>query len=231
MSEESKPRSPGCLSRLFSFFLFLAAVGLFVALFFALQPQDLSDIKGYGANATTPRDLTQALRNAEERGYPLTISEADLNAWLAHTLIAKQDGYLGGEVKLKGVAIRLEKDRAEVILERTMFGKSFTTSMYLRIEKIETAAGRETLVHRDGGEYLKDQPRLKKGGRIGRLVVPQGVLVLLLPSFGELKNQFSEEIELAIEKMARVTIEDGKLELDPREQGGADDSLLPGTTF
>ena len=109
MSEEPKPRSPGCLSRLFSLFLFLAAVGLFVALFYATQPQDLSDIKGYGADATPPRDLTLALRNAEERGYPLTISEADLNSWLGHTLSAKQSGMLESQVKLKGVAIRLEK--------------------------------------------------------------------------------------------------------------------------
>lgn len=230
MSEEPKPRSPGCLSRLFSLFLFLAAVGLFVALFYATQPQDLSDIKGYGADATPPRDLTLALRNAEERGYPLTISEADLNSWLGHTLSAKQSGMLESQVKLKGVAIRLEKDRAEVVLDRTVFGKPFTTSMYLRIEKVETSAGRETLVHRDGGEYLKDQPRLKKGGRIGRLVIPQGILVLLLPSFGDLKSEFSEEVELAIEKMARVSIEDGKLELDPREPGESG-TTLPGATF
>ena len=227
MSEESKPRSPGCLSRLFSLFLLLAAVGLFVALFYAVQPQDLSDIKGYGAS-TPPRDLTLALRNSQERGYPLTISEGDLNAWLGHTLAAKQGGLLADQVKLKGVAIRLEKDRAEVILERTIFGKPFTSSMYLRIEKMETTSGRETLVHRDGGEFIKDQPKLKKGGRIGRLVVPQGVLVLLLPSFGDLKTQFSEEIELALERMARVTIEDGKLELDPREPG-EDNAILPGT--
>jgi len=227
MSEESKPRSRGCLSRLFSLFLFLAAVGLFVALFFATQPQDLSDIKGYGGSSP-PRDLTLALRNSQERGYPLTISESDLNTWLGHTLAAKQGGLLESQVKLKGVAIRLEKDRAEVILERTIFGKPFTSSMYLRIEKMETAAGRETLVHRDGGEYFKDLPKLKKGGRIGRLVVPQGVLVLLLPSFGDLKTQFSDEIELALERMARVTIEDDKLELDPREPGESD-AILPGT--
>ena len=227
MSEESKPRSPGCLSRIFSLFLFLAAVGLFVALYFVAQPQDLSDIKGYGSSKP-PRDLTLALRNAQERGYPLTISEEDLNTWLSHTLEAKQGGVLGSKVELKGVAIRLEKDRAEVILERTIFGKPFTSSMYVRIEKLETSAGRETLVHRDGGEFVKDLPRLKKGGRLGRLVVPQGVLVLLLPSFGDLKTQFSSEIELAVESMARVTIEDDKLELDPREPGESD-GLLPGT--
>lgn len=229
MSEESKPRSPGCLSRLFSLFLFLAAVGLFVALFYVTQPQDLSDIKGYGVSSSTPpRDLTLALRNAQDRGYPLTITEGDLNTWLSHTLATKQTGLLESQVKFKGVAIRLEKDRAEVILERTIFGRPFTSSMYLRIEKMETTSGRETLVHRDGGEYIKDLPKLKKGGRLGQLVVPQGVLVLLLPSFGELKSQFSDEIELAIEQMARVTIEDEKLVLDPREPG-EDDSILPGT--
>src|SRR5687768_4131364 len=69
MSEESKPAKRGCLARLISTFLFLIALALGVALFFASQAQDLSDIKGYGMAANPAgRDLSQAVAEAVQRG-------------------------------------------------------------------------------------------------------------------------------------------------------------------
>ena len=226
--DDSNPRSRGCLSRIFTFILFLAAVGLGVAIFYAAKPQDLTDIKGYKNSTTPPRDLTLALRNAVERGYPLTLSEEDLNAWLKQTLILKQGGLLEKNVKLEGVAVRLEKERAEIIIERSVFGHPFTVSMYVRIEQTEGTDGVATTLHREGGAYFADFPRLKKGGRFGQLVVPQGLLLLVMPSFSELGTQFSKEIELGFEKMSRVSIEKNGLTLDPRFQGGSQ-SILPNT--
>lgn len=228
MAEESKPKSRGCLSRIISLFLFAAAVGLAVALYFITQPQEMTDIKGYGDSSAQARDLTVALENAVERGYPLTLSEADLNAWLNQSLTLMQGGALEKQVQLKGVAIRLEKDIAEVILERSVLGQPFTVSMFMRIEQTEAEGGAATTLHRDGGPYHADFPKFKKGGRFGKLVVPQGLLLLVMPSFTKLGEQFSKEIGLGFERMARVSIEDEKLTLDPRERTGQD-GVLPGT--
>ncbi|RYD33988.1 MAG: hypothetical protein EOP87_10035 [Verrucomicrobiaceae bacterium] len=218
MAEEPNPRSRGCFARLFSSFLFLISLGLAVALYFAAQPQDLSDVKGYGGIAgNPPRDLSAALRNATERGYDLRLSEEDLNRWLAATLPMKQGGVLGASVKLEGVAIRLEQDVAEVVMVRSVFGRPFTVSMFLRIEQTESSDGISTALHRDGGAFVESFPKLKKGGRFGKLVVPQGMLLLVMPSFSELKDQFKEEISNGLEKMAKVRIEEGSLVLDPRD--------------
>jgi hypothetical protein len=231
MAEESHPRKRGCLPKLISMFLFLMALALGVALFFAAQPQDLSDIHGYGTVADPAgRDLTQAVAAAIERGgYDLTITEGEMNGWLQRTLDVKQGGLLADQVKIKGVAVRFEKDRAEVILERSVFGHAFTTSMFLRIEKTEETAGILTQVHLDGGAFIDDLPKLKKGGRIGKLVVPQGFLILVRPSFQKIGAALPKETENGIERMTRVAIEDGVLKLDPRDKMERD--LLPPGTF
>jgi hypothetical protein len=221
---DSQPRSRGCLARIFSLFLFFAAIGLCVALYEVSQPQDLSDIQGYGT--VMARDLKTALANAVDRGYPLTLTEADLNAWLKQTLSVKQGGLFGEQVKLEGVAVRLDKDLAEVILDRSVFGRRFTVSMFLQIEQTESANGVATVLHRDGGPYQKDFPKFKKGGRFGKLVVPQGLLLLVMPSFKELSEQFPEEIKLGFERMARVTIEENGITLDPRAPA---EKITPGT--
>lgn len=220
MSDDQKPRSPGCVLRLLSTFLLLAAIGLAAALYFVFQPQNLSDVKK--ASEGPARDLSLALRNATERGYDLRLSEGDLNAWLAQTLQKKQTGVFGESVTLEAVYIRLEKDVAEVILERKIFGRPFTVSMFLRIEQTESAEGVSTALHRDAGPFLKSLPNLKKGGRFGKLVIPQGLLLLVMPSYVELKDQFKEEISNGFEKMARVKIDDDYLILDPRDDVSSD---------
>lgn len=228
MAAESKPTKRGCLPKFVSLLLFLSAVGLAVALYFASQPQDMTDVKGYHIAAPGGRDLGQVLASAAKEGYDLKLPEEEINGWLRRTLEIKQGGFLADRVKLEGVAVRLEKDRAEVILERSVFGRPFTTSMYVRIEKTEDSGGVLTQVHLDGGAYSDDFPKLKKGGRIGKLVVPQGFLILMRPGFEKIGAQLSTEIDDGIKRMNRVVMTEGFLELDPRD--AAERSYtLPGT--
>lgn len=233
MSEEPKPRKRGCLPRLVTSFLFLISIGLAVALYFASQPQDLSDIKGYGMPVNPAgRDLSVAVAEAIERGgYEVRISEADLNGWLKRTFELKQGGLLADQVDLKGVFVRLENDQAEIILERSAFGHPVTTSMFLRIEKLEDSNGVLTQIHLDGGPYSDSFPKLKKGGRIGKLVVPQGFLILLRPSFEKIGGLLAKEAENGIQDMNRVVIEKGVLLLDPRDAMERNALSPGGTTF
>ena len=106
-----------------------------------------------------------------------------------------------------------------------------TTSPTSRVEVILTYDRAVTNVMRNGGTYFPQMPdspiaqKLMKGGRFGQLVVPQGFSHLVLPSFGKLAGVYKTELSSAFEEMARITIEDGKLVLDPRPDGG---SALPG---
>jgi hypothetical protein len=208
--------------RLLMLVLFLGICGLGASLYFIAQPQDLSDIEGYGAkttleNLTTPRrDIREVLQNSLDRGFPVTLTEREINLWLARTLNARQAGMLSEHVTLKGVWVRLEEGRAEVVIEREVMGHPFTTSMYLQIEQLESSSGINTQVHLHGGPFHENLPHPPQGGRFGQLRVPQGFLMLIMRSFEGIAACYAAEIELGFEKMSRFEIADGRLTLDPR---------------
>jgi len=231
MAEPSTPKSGGgCLGKLVVLILLVAACGLGAAVFFITQPQDLSDVGGYGPSAKPApvRDMAVVLKNSIDRGYPVTLSEAEINQWLGRTLAAKQGGALAGQVSLERVLVRLEEGHAEVIMERKLMGMPFTTSMFLRVEQMQGAKGVITEVHMDGGPYHASMPKPPRGGRFGKLVVPQGFLLLVRPAYEKLVPLFKEEIRLGFEEMARIKIQKGRLVLDPREPS-SDPSGLPST--
>jgi hypothetical protein len=57
--------------------------------------------------------------------------------------------------------------------------------------------------------------------------VPQGFLHLVLPSYLKVAELFSDEIELAFNRMQRVSFEEERIVLDPRETLG--DEGMPET--
>lgn len=223
MAEPTQPKSGGgCFSKLLLLVLLVAAGGLAMAIYSAVQPQDLADLKNPApvANPGPQRDVKVVLKNAIDRGFPVTLQETEINQWLARTLVCKQGGFLEGKVTFDRVWVRLEEGVAEVIMERQFLGKPFTISMYLQVERMESLQGVFTNIRPDGGPYHPDFPHPPKGGRFGKLVVPQGFLYIVLESFQKLAAQFPEEIELGMTNMSRITLEKGRIVLDPREPLG-----------
>jgi hypothetical protein len=157
------------------------------------------------------------LRNSIDRGYKVTLTETEINQWLGRTLRTKQGGLLAGQVSLERLWVRLDDGFAEVIMERKFMGKPFTVSMFLKIEQMQGPSEAVTEVHLQGGPYHERLPFPNRGGRFGKLVVPQGFLLLVLPSFKKLPDLFHEEIDLAFKEMARIKIEKNRLVLDPKE--------------
>ncbi|GAA5484379.1 hypothetical protein [Haloferula sargassicola] len=234
-AKETK-RKGGCLGRLVVLFVLLGLGGLAYAAFLVLQPQDTSDIAGTGPGARMEkaRDLKEVLRNASERSYELALTEDEINRYLAQTLKAKQSGPLAEQVSVPQVAVRLEKDRAEVVITRDVAGHPFTTSMYLRVEQLEMPDGQVTTrILRNGGPYHPDLPAPLIGGRFGKVPVPEGFLHLVLPAFEKLAAVYRtpsdpsggprsipvKELDF-VEDMARIRIEEGKLVLDPTGDQG-----------
>ncbi len=228
MSDEKvvKPRS-GCLGKFLALFAMAGIAGLGAALWFLFQPQDLSAIAGTGPASAgkSSRNLQAVLKSSVERAYPITLSEEEINLYLRRTLEAKQGGLLESAVEFRSVCVRLEDDLAEIIMERSVMGHPFTVSMFVRVEQNETLQGVERSVFRDGGPYLEETPRLRRGGRFGKLVIPQGFLLLVLPSFEKFAAVYQKEISEGIEEMSRITIQKGKLVLDPRPDGGTNSAL------
>lgn len=231
MADPSKPNSGGgCLRKLSSLFLLAFACGLGAAMFFISQPQDLTDIGGYGpaAKATSPRDLKTVLQSALDRGFPVTLTETEINQWLGKTLVAKQGGVLASHASLERVWVRLADGHAEVIIERRLMGRPFTVSMFVKVEQTQGDRGVRTEIHRHGGPYHENLPEPMRGGRFGKLVVPQGFLILVMPGYAKLAEIYREEIQLAFQEMARIRIEPDRLLLDSRESPG-NPSILPQT--
>lgn len=227
--EALKPKG-SCLGKMVALLAFAGLAGLGTAVFFMGRPQDLSDIKGIAAGGKS-RDLRAVLQSAVDRGYEVTLTEEEINLYLKQTLRAKQGGWLGESVAFDGVRVRLEEGRAEVIMERSVMGRPLTLSMFVRVEQTLSMKGStQTSVLRDGGPFLPEIPRLEKlvkGGRFGRLVVPQGFLLLVLPAYEKLAAAYRQELSLGFEEMSRIKLGDGKLVLDPRPEG---DAVLPGPT-
>lgn len=227
MAESSQPApGGGCLPRLLVLVLLLCGLGLAAALHAVFQPQDLGDIGGYreSTEAAPARDLAVVLRNSIDRGYAVTLTEREINQWLEKTLATRQDGLLADKASLDRVLVRLLDGHAEVVMLRHVLGRPFTVSMFLTIEQSEDADGVHTSVHMHGGPFHEALPKPPRGGRFGRLVVPQGFLLLVKPAYDRLAACFHEETRLAFQEMARIRIEENRLVLDPREP----DSLTPG---
>lgn len=212
----------GCFSKLISLFLLACLAGLGFALYSVYLPQDLSDLRRQPADSAVPvgRELKVVLRNAIDRGYPVMLSEVEINEWLARTLVARQEGFLREKVTFERVWLRLDEGVAEVVMERKLWGHPFTVSMYLQAERLEGPDGLTTEIRLHGKPFHEDFPNPPRGGRFGKLVVPQGFLLLVMPAYRKLADVFPEEISLAFREMPRFRIEKDRLVLDPREPLG-----------
>lgn len=198
--------------------LFLASL-LGVAVVCVLLPQDLSDVEGYGIepSAAKARDLEMVLTKSIANGHEVVLGEREINLWLAREIIVEQKGKLSGVVGGGRVWVRLKDEVAEVIMERRVFGQRITWSMFIQISQQELTDEnrKKTLLH--GGAYIGGISGLHRGGRFGRLVVPQGYLHLVISEYGRLATVCSNEIHLAFEEMEGIRIEEGKLVLNPRQ--------------
>jgi len=193
--------------------LVAGTIGFTLALVFIVWPQDLEDLRR--GEKMPERNIKAVLSHAIENGYKVTLKEAEINQWLGRELVLKQGGLLSGVATLNRVWVRLEDGRAEVVMERTVLGQTFTVSMYLKVVQEEGDKGVKTEVQMQGGPYSDGLSLPVQGGRFGRLVVPQGFLMLVRPAFRKLADQFQDEIH-KLDDMARISIEKGQLVLNPR---------------
>lgn len=201
-SDEKKQMNSGCLHRLAKWFIktMLIALSLVVVLIFI--PQDISDI----AVADHSRELLPVFQNSVKGEYEVKISEGELNAYLKKTLALQG---------VDQVLVRLEDGRTEIILVKKIFGRNFTESIFLRVEQMADLNGsmhHDILL--DGGKF--PGTNMLKGGRLGRLTLPQGFIRLYLSSFDKLASVLKQEIHHGIEEMITVKFQPDELVLDPK---------------
>jgi hypothetical protein len=199
-------------------FLICLFAGVVAAGYYMSQPQNLNEIGGYRAeDGETGRDLAVVLEKSLEKGHSLALTEKEINRWLARTLSTRQGGVASQWVTLDGVWVRLMDGYAEIVQERTVWGRSFTVSLFVSIERTEQAGRIHKQAHLHSGPYHENIPRPVRGGRFGQVVVPQGFLIFVMPSFQKLAKEFRKEIKLGFEDMSSTRFEKRRLILHPRD--------------
>jgi hypothetical protein len=219
MGESSKKEAgKGCMGRIGLLFLIALFAGMIAAVYFVSQPQNLEELGGYRPVEGDPaRDLVVVMEKSLEKGHSLALTETEINRWLSRTLSCRQGGFASRGVTLDGVWVRLMDGHAEIIQERTILGRRFTVSLFVSIERKMEAGRIHKQVHLHSGPFHKDVPRPVRGGRFGRLGVPQGFLIFVMPSFQRLAKEFTKEIKLGFEEMAVTRFEKRRLVLYPRD--------------
>jgi hypothetical protein len=182
-----------------------------IGLWRCFTPQELDLSTGPITHDEAPRDLRKALEHSLKRGEPVAFSQEEINRWL-HSKLATVSP--STQTTADRTVVRLLDGYAEVVMRRQAIGMPFTVSMFLRIERRPDGTKQ---VHRHGGPYTSWLPHPLRGGRFGRLTVPQGFLLLAMPAFSRLAQSLRDDIRLAFEDMSVIRIEPGRLVLDPLE--------------
>ena len=200
--------------------VFVGALGYGVYLGF--QAQELKEIAGYAENDRgVVSDIPKLIEQVAKAQKDALITEREVNSWLATQLTARQEGVLAdyADLKIKGVWVRFEEEeggRAEIIIEREIYGRLQTVSMYVRIEREKVENGKfVNYIRRDGGRLWGVVPL---GGRFGVARVPQGFIFFTHDSFKALEDLFAKEMLLLQDGVmgkegGRISIEEKQLRI------------------
>lgn len=220
----------GCIQQLFGFFLMAMVCCLGGALYLASQAQDLSDIKmpdlSHAYAPSPQRDLKKLFEESMKGNSVISLSEKEINQWLASRLKPKQGGALAPWVKLNRVCVRLREGIAEIIIERDVHGFPLTTSMFIQVVQSKTKHNSIREIQFHGGEFIKNSSLPPRGGRFGKLTVPQGFLYLVMSDFNKLKDALKDEVELGVQRMSLIKFENQRIVFDPRKQATVSDPVF-----
>lgn len=167
-----------------------------------------------------PVDLKARLEKSVKEEYPIEITEAELNQYLAEKLLLTQSPIVDDYVKIDGVSVELSKDLIDVTIERTFdypnnlqedgskklsfMPLAQTVTMQLKVSSEATADGAvKTVVEFPGGHF-------------GQAPAPGMLVTLVKPSFDVIAEFFKEELDLAYNQMTYVSVDEGVIKLDPR---------------
>lgn len=178
----------------------LLMAGLFgFAYFLAFQGEKVvARVPPKGSNVP---NLKNFLAVGLSSGKDLTITEEQINGYLAATLVAKQGGPLAGKASIERVLIKLEDGEFHLIIERKLFGRQHTVSLNF-------AASREGV-----GKAALWNLQISSG-RVGKLPVAGGLLKLVLAPARQIASIYPSELKI-LQHASSLRIENGRLLLGP----------------
>lgn len=184
-------------------FLTLVAMGMLAAVFFVVQPRDMSSVAGYPVNplAATgkPRNLLEETQKLMiSRSADLSLSEEEVNLYLNQRLQAEQTGPMAAIVKFRGLYIDFTPGFADVIIERELFGMPLTMSATISTEKF-----RQQTIYRATNWHL------------GRIDLGEVTIKPVSDLFLRLRMSCLDEFQ-TLQQMVEVKFVENKVILDSR---------------
>lgn len=182
--------------------LTLIALGMLAVVIMVAMPKDLSTVGGYAVGITDgakPRNLlVDAQKIMIDRNADLTFSEEEVNRYLNHRLSGSQTGMMAAIVKFRGVYVDFSPAKAEVIIEREIFGRPITMSVDLATEQF-----RRQMVYKPSAWH------------IGKISLGARTIGPVVELFVRLRGSLLDEYHV-IQQMSDVRFEDNKVVLDAR---------------
>lgn len=176
------------LVALFGFFYFLAFTGDAVN---AKMP----------ASGTTVPNMNNLLAVGLSSGKHMTVTEEQINGYIAATLKIKQDGSLGSRASIEQVAVRLKDGEVHVVIVRKLFGRPHTVAVHLVPAQ----------------EGTTDKPVWSvqpSGGKVGKLPVAGGLLQLVMAPVFQVGRVYSDELRI-LKYASSLRVEEGRVLLGP----------------
>lgn len=152
-------------------------------------------------SGTEVPNLKNLLAVGLSSGKNLTITEAEINGYIAATLKPRQGGPLSERAPLRHVAVRLRDGVFHVVVERELFGREHTVAVHLT----PSQSGAE------GQRVWSVQP---SGGSIGKLPVAGGLLALVLKPVNQLTALYQDELKI-LRHASSIRVENGRVLLGP----------------
>jgi hypothetical protein len=182
--------------------LTLIAFGMLAVVVMVAMPKDLSSLGGYAVGLTDggkPRNiLAETQKIMIERNTDLTFTEEEVNRYLNHRLSGTQKGLMAAIVKFRGVYVDFSPAKAEVIVEREIFGRPITMSVDLVTEQF-----RRQMVYKPAAWH------------IGKISLGARTIGPVVELFTRLRGSLLDEYHV-LQQMSDVRFEDNKVVLDAR---------------
>lgn len=204
-------------------FVVISLTTIAVHTVFSWVPRSSAEIDGVTAAGDEEGvvDLKEGLKQALEKSYVMTITEEELNRYIAKHLKLTHSAIVDDYVSIKGVYVDLKPNLVDITIEREVDypanlqadgSKKFsflplnqTLSMQLAIEVTDSENGDvHTQVSFPGASF-------------GRAPAPGGLAVVVKPNFDVVYDFFQEELKLAYNNGTSITVEDGLLKVDCRK--------------
>jgi hypothetical protein len=183
------------------FFLLIVLSALFAAALVAFRLPDLTDVNVIAVpNEKVLGDdwASQMEQSTIKQANTLEYSEAQLNAYLAVKLRGRVKTSNTHLDKFDRLLVDLEPGLCTVHFCHNLWGHTFVATVVISIERQAKTFRVEIL-----------------RGAYGRLAVPRGLLLPLIPALNDLAQGFEPEIK-ALFKMPKIHLNKNKLSLDPR---------------